>query len=90
MEIYELRERDEVALKMNIKSTKCHMYKVQHLSLGDHKHGNHWEGGIVQVYTESMTLKGEKLGGVGEGGSEIPQCPLFCYKTLTILLNWTS
>ena len=48
------------------------------------------EGGIVQVYTESMTLKGGKLGGVGEGGSEIPQCPLFCYKTLTILLNWTS
>ena len=25
------------------------------------------EGGIVQVYTESMTLKGGKLGGGGEG-----------------------
>ena len=39
-EIYELRERDEVALKMNIESTKCHVYKfmnTQHLSLG---HGN--------------------------------------------------
>ena len=81
MEDYELRERDEVALKMNIKSTKCHMHKfmiTQHLSLGDHKHGNTGEGGIVQVYTESMTLKGGGVG--GKEGRKFHSAPSFVTK----------